>query len=139
MTKRIDNRQNLLTNLKDKNTIMLNEPSKIINKDSNKKKKVITRNIKRCSGNSLILKILKKSCDFCNIPDNTASSGTTKRNIGIIIDGDDLVELLQDTCPFKVITSKQCRNVFCDNFGTSKIRHVKCQQRYYLKPFYVQV
>ena len=39
LTKIIDNRQNLLTNLKDKNTIMLNELSKMINKDSNKKKK----------------------------------------------------------------------------------------------------
>ena len=32
LTKRINNYQNLFTNLKDKNTIILNEPSKIENK-----------------------------------------------------------------------------------------------------------
>ena len=33
LSKRIDNYQNLFTNLKDKNIIILNEPPKIINKD----------------------------------------------------------------------------------------------------------
>ena len=33
LSKRIDNYQNLFTNLKDKNIIIFNEPPKIINKD----------------------------------------------------------------------------------------------------------
>ena len=59
-----------------------------------------------------IFKKLKKSCVVCNIPDRTASSCATKMNIRLIIDGDELVELVQDTCPFKVIESNQCGNVF---------------------------
>ena len=46
----------------------------------------------------------------------TTSTCTTKINIEIIIDWDDLVKLLQETSPFKLIESRQCGNIFCVKF-----------------------
>ena len=51
-----------------------------------------------------------------------------KFNIGQIIDGDVLVKLLQDTCPFKVIGSHQCSNVYTDSLDFSKVQHLKYHQ-----------
>ena len=53
-------------------------------------------------------------------------------NIGLIIDGDELVEFLQDSCPFKVIESEYYGNIFYENLDTSKIQHVNTNS-YYLK------
>ena len=51
---------------------------------------------------------------------HTANTCPTRTNIGWIIDGDDLVELLQDSRPFKVIESDQCANVFFVNLLISQ-------------------
>ena len=47
----------------------------------------------------------KKIMWFCNFPGHTAFSCFIKNNIALIIDGDEFVELLQDTCLTKVIDS----------------------------------
>ena len=65
-----------------------------------------------------------ESCGFCNNIHHTASTCPTKFSIGQIIDGDVLVELLQDTCPFKVIGSHQCSNVYTDSLDFSKVQHL---------------
>ena len=46
----------------------------------------------------------------------TTSTCATKINIEIIIDWDDLVKLLQEMSPFKLIESEQCGNIFCVKF-----------------------
>ena len=67
-----------------------------------------------------IIKIPKKSSDFCSFVDHTASSCATKKNIGKFIDGNKLVVLLQNTCPFEVIESDQYGNMFCVSLDISK-------------------
>ena len=62
-----------------------------------------------------------KSCRVCNNTNHTVSTCPTKFNIGQILDGDVLVELLQYTCPFKVVESHQCSNVFIDSLDFSKV------------------
>ena len=68
---------------------------------------------------------------MCNNIYHTISTCPTKFNIGQIIDGDVLVELLQDTCTFKVIGSHQCSNVYTDSLDFSKVQHLKCHQLLY--------
>ena len=65
---------------------------------------------------------------ICNNIHHTTSTCPTKFSIGQIIDGDVLVELLQDTYPFKVIGSHQCSNVYTDSLDFSKVQHLKCHQ-----------
>ena len=60
LSKRIDNYQNLFTNLKDKNIIILNEPPKIINKDLKKRKNRTYEKQTRYPGNDFDIKKLKK-------------------------------------------------------------------------------
>ena len=69
-----------------------------------------------------------KSCGFCNNTNHIASTCHTKFNIGHIIDGDVLVNLLQDTCPFKEVKSHQCSNVYTNYLDCSKVQHLKCHQ-----------
>ena len=52
----------------------------------------------------------------------TANTCITRSNIGMIIDGDDLVELLQDTRPFKMIETEQRGDIFYDYFNSLKIQ-----------------
>ena len=95
LKKRIDNYQNLFTNMKDNNMIDLNEPSKVINKESNKRKKSHDEIITRCVGNNIkTIKFKKEASIFCSFSGHIASSYATKTNIGIIIDRNELVELL---------------------------------------------
>ena len=62
---------------------------------------------------SSILKEKKqKSCGFYNTINHTANKYPT--NIGQIIDDDLLAEFLQETCPFKVLETYLCANVFCE-------------------------
>ena len=61
-----------------------------------------------------------KSCGFCNTTNHTTNKCPTRISIIQIIDWDVLVELLQDTCPFKVIESDQCTNVFFVNLLISQ-------------------
>ena len=49
-------------------------------------------------------------------------------NIGQVLVGDVLVDLLQDTCPFKVIEYYQCSNMFTDSLDFSKVQHLKWRQ-----------
>ena len=55
---------------------------------------------------------------FCNFPGHTAFSCFIKNNIALIIDGDEFVELLHDTCLSKVNDSDQCGNIVCKNPDT---------------------
>ena len=50
LAQKIDNYQNLFTNLEDKNTIILHESSKIIHKESNKREKSYYEKQTRCPG-----------------------------------------------------------------------------------------
>ena len=77
--------------------------------------------------NNLPLK-KQKSCGFCNTANHTITSCPTKCGIGTIIDGDLLVEYLQNTCAFKVIESELCANVFCEPLNCNKVQHLKCHQ-----------
>ena len=112
--------------MKDNEITNLIEPSKKSPKESNKRKmcvyKKITRPPKNCE-----LKVKKKikSYGFCNNIHQTASTCPIKFNIGQTIDGDVLVELLQDTCPFKVIRCHKCSNVYTDSLAFSKVQHLK--------------
>ena len=45
-----------------------------------------------------------------------------------MIDGDVLVELLEDTCPCKIIESDQCYNIFCKSLNFTRIQQLKCHQ-----------
>ena len=54
----------------------------------------------------------QKSSGFCNTTNHTANKYPT--DIGQIIYGDLLAEFLQETCPFKVLQSYLCANVFCE-------------------------
>ena len=74
----------------------------------------------------MISKLKKKSCGFCNNTNHTASTCPTPFNIGQILDGDVLVDLLQDACLFKVIKFHQCSNVYTDSLDFSKVQHLKC-------------
>ena len=51
------------------------------------------------------VKKINKSCGLCNNTNHTASTCPTKFRIGQILDGNVLVDLLQDTCLFKVVES----------------------------------
>ena len=98
LSKRIDNYKKMSTNMKDNNIINLTEPSKITHKESKKREmgnyEQITRfPVKKINHN----KFKKKSCGFCNTSNHTTNFCPTRSNIGLIIDGDLLVDLLQDT------------------------------------------
>ena len=75
---------------------------------------------------SSILK--KKSYGNCNTINHTTNKYHTSRNIGKIIDGDLLAEFLEDTCPFKVVESDICANVFCESLDFTKVQYLKCHQ-----------
>ena len=130
LSKRVDNYKKLFTNMKDKNIINLTEPFKITHKESNKRKKSIYEQNTRFPKNKIVhIKPKKvKSCGFCNTTNHTANKCPTTSNIGQIIDGDVIVELLQDTCPFKVIESDQYANIFCESLDFTKNQHLKCHQ-----------
>ena len=66
-----------------------------------------------------------KSYGFCNTTNHTANKCPTISNIGQIIDRDVLVEILQYTCPFKVIECDQCTNVFRKSLDFTRIQHLK--------------
>ena len=36
--------------------------------------------------------------------------------------------MLQDTCPFKVVESHQCSNIYTDSLDFPKVQHLKCHQ-----------
>ena len=100
--------------MKDNKVTNFIEPSKRSPKESNKRKKSIyeisTRHTVNKMNNLPIKK--QKSCGFCNTANHTITSCPTKCGIGSIIDGDVLVEYLQNICAFKVIDSDLCANVF---------------------------
>ena len=77
--------------------------------------------------NNLLLK-KQKSCGFCNTANHTITSCPTKCGIVSIIDGDVLVEYLQNICAFKVIDSELCANVFYEPLNCYKVQHLKCHQ-----------
>ena len=52
---------------------------------------------------------------------HTANTCPTRTNLGSVIGGDGLVELLQYSCPFKF-------TVFCENLDSSRIQYLKCHQ-----------
>ena len=82
-----------------------------------KRKGVLMRNKQDLRKIILILNnYFKKLLIFYNMSNYTTSTCATKINIEIIIDWDDLVKLLQETSPFKLIESEQCGNVFCVKF-----------------------
>ena len=70
----------------------------------------------------------KKSHGFCNTANYTANTCFTRSNIGQVIYGDLLVAFLQETCPFKVIESDICDNVFCEPLDFVRVQHLKCHQ-----------
>ena len=122
-SKRIYNYHNFFTNLKNENITNLNEPSKITHKESKKRKMCTYEKQTRSPINNFdINKLLKKSCGFSNMTNYTANTCITRSNIGMIIDGDDLVELLQDTRPFKMIETEQRGDIFYDYFNSLKIQ-----------------
>ena len=100
--------------MKDNNIINLTELSKKSPTEFNKRKLSIYEQKNRFPVNKIInIKRKKtKSCGFCNTANHTANTCHTISNIGFIIDGDLLVDFLQDTRPFKVIESDLCANVF---------------------------
>ena len=68
-----------------------------------------------------IINIKKKSYGNCNTINHTTNKYHTSRNIGKIIDGDLSAEFLEDTCPFKVVESDICANVFCESLDFTKV------------------
>ena len=116
--------------MKDNQVINFIEPSKRSPKESNKRKKSIYEISTRCTAKKLnnCQSKNKQSCGFCNIPNHTITSCPTKCGIGSIIDGDVLVEYLQNICTFKVIDSDLCENVFYEPLNCCKVQHLKCHQ-----------
>ena len=87
------------------------------------------KKITTCQANNVDVKnILKKNCDFCNMTNQIANTCPTRTNLGSVIGGDDLVELLQDSCPFKFVEYEQWGNIFCENLDSSRIQYLKCRQ-----------
>ena len=69
-----------------------------------------------------------KSCGFCNTANHTTNTYPIRSNFRQIIDGDLLVDFLQDTCQFKVIESDLGANVFCEALDFISVQHLKCHQ-----------
>ena len=129
LAQRVDNYKKTFTNMKDNEITNFIEPSKKSPKESNKRKMCVYKKNNKIAKKQWFQSEKKiKSCGFCNNIHHTASTCSTKFSIGQIIDGDLLVELLQDTCPFKVIRSHQCSNVYIDSLDFSKVQHLKCHQ-----------
>ena len=89
LLQRVDDHKKVFTNMKDNKITNLIEPFKKSLKEST------TRVPKNCD---FKVKQKNKSCGLCNNTNHTTSTCVT---IGQIIDGDVLVDLLQDTCPSK--------------------------------------
>ena len=113
--------------MKDNKIINLIEPSKKSPKESTKRKICIYEKLTRLPKNG-DFKVKKKSCGFCNNTNHTANTCPKKNNIGQVLVGDVLVDLLQDACPFKVIEYYQCSNMFTDSLDFSKVQHLKWRQ-----------
>ena len=130
LSNRVDNYKKAFSYMKDNKITNLIEPSKRSPKESNKRKKSIyeinTRHTVSKMNNLPLKK--QKSCGFCNTANHTITSCPTKCGIWTIIDGDLLVEYLQNTCAFKVIESELCANVFCEPLNCNKVQHLKCHQ-----------
>ena len=116
--------------MKDNKITNLIEPSKKSPKESNKRKMSVYEKITR-SPKISDYKVKRKKLNYVFFFNNIHHTTTTcpaKFSIVQIIDGDVLVDVLQYTCPFKVIGSHRCSNVYTDSLDFSKVQHLKYYQ-----------
>ena len=71
------------------------------------------------------------------MPNHTTFRCATKSNIGIISDGDDLVELLQDTCPFKIIIESKKMAMYFVKILIHQKFNMSNANSYYLKAYHI--
>ena len=50
-----------------------------------------------------------------------------KKILVTLISGDDVIELIENKCVFKIVESYQSCNAFREDISWTRIKHIRCQ------------